>query len=295
MSMRMTVSLVLVFVALLLGSMSLFTVMQWETGIVVRIGKITRTDVQPGLHWLIPFVEKALTFDRRIMTQAMQDERFLTAEKKNVIVDAFIQWHIEDVKRFYTATRRGDFGIASVRLTEVVEDGLRGQFGKRTIQEVVSGERTEIMEQVTKRANKKAFEDLGITIVDVRIKRIDLPEDVSGSVYERMKSERARVAAEFRARGKASAKQIMADANLTHDTILADAQRDALTTRGKGDATAAETYAKAYTADREFFSFYRSLDAYKKTFATGNDILILEPDSEFFRFFANATGKQRAQ
>lgn len=273
---------------LLLGSFAMFTVNEREKAIMFRLGEIVRTDFTPGLYFKIPFINNVRKFDSRILTLDADPERYLTVEKKNVSVDAFIKWRIDDVANFYRATG-GDEMRAGNRLAQIIRDGMKAEFGKRTIQEVVSGERTEIMDILTVTANKQAA-DLGIAIVDVRIKRIDLPREVSSSVFQRMRAERERVARDFRSRGQEAAERIRADADRQRTVILAEAYREAEQTRGEGDAKAAETYAGAYGADPEFYSLYRSLNAYRTTFNSTDDMMVIEPDSDFFRYFKDPRG-----
>lgn len=281
---------VLGLVIVVLASFSMFRVAEWEKAIMFRLGEIRQSEFEPGLHFKIPFINNVRKFDGRIFTQDVEPERFLTVEKKNVIVDSFIMWRIEDVKRYYTAVS-GDERNARLRLEQVVKDGMRGQFSKRTINEVVSGERDMIMTDLTKEANQAA-QQIGITIRDVRIKRIDLPADVNDSVYRRMQAERARVAKEFRSLGFEEAEKIKANADRERQVTLAEAYREAEQIRGEGDAKAAELYAQAYGSAGEFYSFTRSLKAYEKSFGSGSDIMLLEPDSEFFEYFNAAKGKR---
>ncbi|GAB6043917.1 protease modulator HflC [Endothiovibrio diazotrophicus] len=275
----------------LLLSFSMFTVNEREKAIMFRLGEIVRTDFAPGLYFKIPFINNVRTFDGRILTLDADPERYLTVEKKNVSVDAFIKWRIDDVANFYRATG-GDEMRASNRLAQIIRDGMKAEFGKRTIQEVVSGERTQIMDILTVTANKQAA-DLGISIVDVRIKRIDLPRVVSSSVFQRMRAERERVARDFRSRGQEAAERIRADADRQRTVILAEAYREAEQTRGEGDAKSTEVYAAAYGKDPEFYAFYRSLDAYRNTFNSTDDMLIVDPDSDFFRYFKDPLGGAR--
>jgi membrane protease subunit HflC len=261
----------------------MFTVHEREKAILFRLGEIVKTDFTPGLYFKMPFVNNIRTFDARIQTLDAEPERYLTSEKKNVIVDAFVKWRIGDVERYFTSTG-GDPNTANSRLAQIIKDGLRGEFGKRTIQEVVSGERKEIMDILTAQANEQA-KTFGIDLVDVRIKRIDLAKEISDSVYRRMEAERLRVAKDLRARGAESAEVIRADADRRRTVILAEAYRESQTIRGEGDGAAAKIYADAYNQDKEFYGLYRSLDAYKKSFADKGDILILEPDTEFFKYF----------
>lgn len=269
--------------AVLIGSGAIFTVDEREKAILFRLGEIVRTDFEPGLHFKTPFVNNVRKFDARIQTLDAEPERFLTGEKKNLIVDSFVEWKISDVANFYTATG-GDTLTANVRLSQIIKDGLRAEFAKRTIKEAVSGERAKIMQVITSEANKEA-RPFGIEIVDVRIKRIDFPPEISDSVYRRMRAERERVAKDLRSRGAEAAERIRAEADRQRTVILADAYRDSEKLRGEGDARATDIYAKAYGKDIEFYSLYRSLNAYKSTFNSRDDILVIEPDSEFFKYF----------
>lgn len=272
--------------AIALLSMSLFTVDETQTAIRFQLGEIVQDNYRPGLHWKWPIINNVRKFDRRLQTLDTEPERFLTAEKKNVIVDSFAMWRIEDVRLFYT-TVGGDAAQANVRLDQIVKDSLRSEFSKRTIQEVVSGDRDQIMETLSRLLREQATQ-LGIAAVDVRIKRIDLPADVSNSVFSRMKAERLRVAKDFRSRGGEAAERIRADADRQSTVILAEAYRDAERQRGEGDAQAADTYAQTYGKDQDFYSFYRSLTAYRQSFSSKDDVLVLQPDSQFLRYFNKA-------
>ncbi|MBL1277057.1 MAG: protease modulator HflC [Ectothiorhodospiraceae bacterium] len=274
---------ILIAAGVFIASFSIFTVDEREKVILFRLGEIVSTDYTPGLYWKTPFVNNVRKFDSRVQTLDAAPERYLTGEKKNLIVDSFVKWRINDVSNFYTATG-GDVVRANLRLSQIVKDGLRGEFAKRTIKEVVSGEREEIMTLITKLANIQA-ETFGIEIVDVRIKRIDFPPEISDSVYRRMRAERERVAKDLRSRGAESAEKIRAEADRQRTVLIADAFRDAEILRGEGDASATSIYAKAYGKDVEFYSLYRSLNAYKRTFSSKNDILVIEPNSEFFKYF----------
>lgn len=286
-----TLILVLVALVLWIGSMSVFTVDERELAIKFRLGQFERADYEPGIHFKIPFVNKVRKFDRRIMTLDAEPERYLTFEKKNVIVDAFVKWRIADVTAYYKTTG-GDEGRASLRLSQVVKEGLRNEFGKRTIQEAISGERAEIMNIITDQFSDQA-KHFGIAIVDVRIKRVELPDEVSSSVYRRMEAERARVAKELRSQGAEAAERIRAEADRQRTILLAEAYRDAERIRGEGDAKAAEIYASAFGKDEEFYSFYRSLGAYKNVFNKPEDVLVLDPGSEFFRYFQGASAQKK--
>ncbi|MDQ2696540.1 MAG: protease modulator HflC [Pseudomonadota bacterium] len=275
--------LISIAVVLLLAAFSLFSVDETQTAVRFRLGEIVEANYKPGLHFKVPFINNVRKFDARVQTLDTDPERFLTSEKKNVIVDSFVKWRIADAERFYTAVT-GDYVQANLRLDQIIKDGLRSEFGKRTIQEVVSGDRAQIMDILATTAAREASQ-LGLEVLDVRIKRIDLPADVSTSVYRRMRAERERVARDFRSRGEEAAERIRADADRQSTVILAEAYRDAERMRGEGDAKSAETYAQAYGKNADFYSFYRSLSAYRNSFGNRNDVLVLQPDSEFFKYF----------
>ncbi|MES9824982.1 MAG: protease modulator HflC [Candidatus Thiodiazotropha endolucinida] len=268
---------------------SAFIVNQWEVALKLRLGEIVATDYKPGLHWLVPILNNVQTFDARIQTMDSRPERFLTAEKKDVIVDYFAKWRIADVAQYFRSTG-GSLEKTARLLQERINTSLRDEFGKRTVQEVISGERTEIMDKLTKDSDAKAAE-LGVEILDVRVKQIDLPPEVSESVYQRMRAERERVARDLRAKGAEAAEKIRANADRERVVIVADAYREAEKLRGEGDGKAAETYANAYKQDSEFYSFYRSLNAYKKSFQNRSDVMVLQPDSDFFRYLKNRQGQ----
>lgn len=279
---------VVIIALLVVLGFSVFTVHERERAIKFMLGKIERSDYTPGLYFKIPFVQNVSKFDARIQTLDAPPELYLTSEKKNVLVDSFVKWRIQDVERYYTATG-GSVVRASARLGQVVKKGLKDEFGKRSIQEVISAERAKVMDILTVSTSEVA-EDFGIDIVDVRVKRIDLPPDISSSVYRRMAAERQRIAREFRSRGHEEAKRIRARAERQREVILAEAGRDSQTLRGEGDGTATNIYAQAFGQDLEFFSLYRSLNAYKSTFTDRSDILLLKPDSQFFQYFNEASG-----
>jgi len=272
----------------LLGSMSVYTVKEFETGIQFRLGEIVKTDIQPGLHFKLPFVNTVRTFDERILTISTPPDRFLTSEKKNLIVDYYIKWQITDAAAYYRATR-GDERAAVVRIDQIVKDGMKSQISNLTIPEVVSGDRDLFMRNVIEATNDD-IAGLGIRVVDVRIMRIELPTEVSQSVFARMEQERAAVASAVRSRGQEQARRIMADADRQRVEIIAEANREAEQLRGEGDARAAEIYGQAFNKDREFFEFYRSINAYKKAFAGDNNVMVLEPNSSFFRYFGDQSG-----
>ena len=280
---RLGFIVVLALVVLVTGVFSMYQVAEWEKAILFRLGEIVKTDVQPGLHFKIPFVNNVRKFDGRRLTLDVEPERFLTVEKKNVIVDSFVMWRIADAKRFYTAVM-GDERNARQRLEQIVKDGMRGQFSKRTVNQVVSEERDTITKDLTIAASAQAGQ-IGIEIVDVRVKRVDLPSEVSNSVYRRMQAERSRVAKEFRSQGAELAEKIRAGADRQRQVIIAEAYREAEQTRGQGDARAAEIYASAFSKDKEFYAFFRSLRAYQESFDGSNDLMLLAPDGEFFEYF----------
>ena len=281
--------LMLVLGAALVAGFSMYQVGQWEKALLFRLGEIVSTDIEPGLHFKVPIYNNVRKYDGRVLTLDVDPERFLTVEKKNVIVDSFVMWRIADVGRYYTAVM-GDQRHAGQRLEQIIKDGMRGEFSKRTINEVVSGVRDEIMVQLTADANRQA-RAIGLEIVDVRVKRVDLPSEVSDSVYRRMQAERARVAKEFRSQGAEEAEKIRADADRKRQVIIANAYREAEQIRGQGDARAAEVYADAYGKEKDFYAFYRSLQAYQQSFQQGNDMMLLQPDGEFFRYFNQSAGE----
>ncbi len=268
-----------------LGMLSVFTVDQTEKAIKFKFGQIQKSDYEPGLHFQWPLINNVKKFDSRVQTMDSNPERFLTSEKKNVIVDSFVKWRIGDVNKFYTVVS-GNVIQANLRLDQIIKDAFRGEFGKRTIKQLVSTDREAIREILVKNSKPLAA-NLGLEIIDVRVKRIDLPEEVSSSVFRRMEAERERVAREFRSQGSEAAEKIRADADRQRVVTLANAFKEAEKLRGEGDAKSAETYANAYGADAEFFTFSRSLNAYKKTFSESGSMMVLDPDSDFFKYFKN--------
>lgn len=272
------VVIALLFVAL----SSVFFVDQRERVILLRLGQIEKSDYQPGLHFKIPFFDEIRRFDGRILSLDSTPAGYLTGEKKNLLVDSFILWRISNVANYFTAMS-GDENKARDRLSQIIKDNLRGEFGKRTIQEVVSGDRSAMVADIMKNANK-AVADFGIEIVNVRIKRIDLPTEVSSSVFTRMEAERERVAKELRSQGAEEAEKIRSDADRQRTILLAEAQRSAEVLRGEGDAQATDIYAKAYGQNSDFYAFYRRLTAYGNVF-NGDDMLVIEPKGDFFNNF----------
>ena len=273
----------LVFLVLVVGGNSLFVIKQTERAVMLQFGEIVQPDIQPGLHVKIPWVNTVRKFDGRILTEDSPQQRFLTAEQKFLEVDSFAKWRIKDVRQFYVSTG-GDTAVAGSRLAERINDGLRDQIASRTLVEVVAGERDQLMWALTAELNETTVADLGVEIIDVRVKRIDLPDDVRQSVYDRMITERNREAQDHRSRGDELAIGISADAERRAVIYRAEAYRDAEQIRGDGDAQATRIYAEAYSKDPEFYAFTRSLNAYRATFSSKGDILLLDPDSEFFKY-----------
>lgn len=280
----------IVVAVLVIGYFSVFTVNQWQTAIMFRFGEITDTNYGPGLHFKIPWVNTVKKFDNRLLNLDQDQSRFITSEQKDLIVDYYAKWRISNFRTFYQATNGGDIDYANGLLSQRINSALRDEFGKHTVQEVVAGERDLIL-KIVRNNTKTLPKEMGIQVVDVRTKRIDLPESVSSSVYQRMRAERTRVAKDHRARGKEQAERIEATADRDRAVILAEAYRDGQMIRGEGDAKATEIYAAAYSKNPEFYALYRSLNAYKKSFSSKSDILVLKPDSDFFKYFNNPKGK----
>ena len=276
-------ALVLIGVLAVVGSSSLFVVQEQQLALLLRLGEIVDADFKPGLHFKVPLIQDVVKFDKRIQTLDANPERFLTIEKKFVVVNSYAKWRISDVAQFYRSTR-GSADATSRLLSARINAALRDEFGKRTVQEVVSGERTEIMATLARNANEQAA-DLGVEIVDVRVKQIDFSDDISENIYERMRTERHRVAAELRAEGAEAAERIQADADRQRIEIVSTAYRDAEKLRGEGDAQAADIYAQAFEQNPDFYAFWRSLTAYRDVFSDGGSMMVLDPESEFFRFF----------
>ncbi len=273
--------------ALIVLSMAMFTVDQRQYAIVFQLGEIKEVIGEPGLNFKWPLIQNVRYFDKRILTlDTPEPERFITSEKKNVLVDLFVKWRIIDVKQYYISVG-GDEARAQTRLSQTVNAGLREEFGKRTVHDVVSGERDNIMELMRGKADQDARK-IGVQIIDVRVKRVDLPQEVSESVYRRMEAERKRVANELRSQGAAEAEKIRADADKQREIIVAEAYREAQRVKGAGDAKATAIYAEAFNSNPEFYAFYRSLEAYRQSFKSKNDVLVLEPNSEFFRYLKGA-------
>lgn len=277
---------ILLAVAAVIVYMATFVIHERELAIKFKLGEIVEADYEPGIYFQIPIINNVLKFDSRILTMDTPSERYLTVEKKNVIVNAYAKWRIVDPKLFYTASG-GDERRAVARMSSIINNELKGKIASKTMREVISGERATIMQEVTDKAGVK-IQDLGIELIDVRVKKVELPDNVSNNVYRRMQTERQTVAKEFRSRGEEQAKQIRANADRQREEILAEAYRKSEEIRGLGDATAAKTYADSYNQDREFYSFYRSLNAYQQSFGNNQDIILLSPESDFFKYFKDS-------
>ena len=282
-------SIILVVALGIVGVSSAFIVTETEFAIKFQLGRIIKSDFEPGLHFKVPFVNNVRKFDRRLLTLDTEAEKMLTSEQKFVAVDSFVKWHITDVSRFYTATQ-GNERVALNRLDSIVKDRIRNQIASRTLVEVISEQRVTTMQDIAREANNAAG-DLGIEVVDVRIKAIELPDDVRDSVFRRMAADRQKEANLYRFEGRESAERIRAGADREAQVILAESEREGQTIRGAGDARSIEIYANAYGQDEEFFAFYRSLQAYNTSFGNGSDVLVLDPSSSFFEYFGSEEPK----
>ncbi|MBT5411983.1 MAG: protease modulator HflC [Cellvibrionales bacterium] len=287
---KRTLSIVFILALTLVATSTLYVIQETELAVKLRFGRLIETDIQPGLHYKIPFVDKVRKFDARVLTLDADPASFFTVEKKRLIVDAFSKWRIVDVDVYYRSTG-GNFLVAQERLASRVNDGLRNQFGARTLQEVVSGERDQLMKNLADKLNLTVRQTLGVEVVDVRIKGIDLPPEVSEQVYRRMKAEREKEARILRSEGGEQAEKIRADADRQKTVILANAYKIAEETKGQGDAQATSTYADAYTKNPEFYAFIRSLTAYGKSFSNKGDVLLVDPKSDFFRYLNSQKGE----
>ncbi len=275
---------------IIFSSLAMFTVNQWQHVIVRQLGEIVAVKQQPGLYFKVPLLQDVRFFDIRLRTlDTAESERFITSEKKNVLVDYFVKWRIVDAKQYFVSVA-GDESQAQTRLMQTVNDSLRAEFGKRTVHDVVSGERDRIMEILRQKADIDARK-IGVQVMDVRLKRVELPQEVSESVYQRMEAERKRVANELRSQGAAEAEKIRADADRQREVTIAEAYRTAQETKGEGDAKASATYAAAYGQSPEFYAFYRSMEAYRQSFKNKSDVMVLEPNSEFFKYMKSSGGK----
>jgi membrane protease subunit HflC len=278
--------------AILIASMTLFTVDQRQYAIVFQLGEVKQVIQEPGLKFKWPLIQNVRYFDSRILTiDTPEPERFITAEKKNVLVDHFVKWRIIDPQLFYVSVA-GDEARARIRLLQTVNSGLREEFGRRTVHDVVSGERNRIIELMRERADRDA-RTIGVQILDVRLKRVDLPAEVSDAVYRRMEAERTRVANELRSQGAAEAERIRADADRQREVIVAEAYRDAQRLKGEGDAKATAIYAQAFGKNADFYSFWRSLEAYRSSFADKGDVMVVDPTSDFFKYMKNSDGPRK--
>ena len=287
---KRTLSIVFVLALTLVATSTLYVIQETELAVKLRFGRLIETDIQPGLHYKIPFVDKVRKFDARVLTLDADPASFFTVEKKRLIVDAFSKWRIVDVDVYYRSTG-GNFLVAQERLASRVNDGLRNQFGARTLQEVVSGERDQLMKNLADKLNLTVRQTLGVEVVDVRIKGIDLPPEVSEQVYRRMKAEREKEARILRSEGGEQAEKIRADADRQKTVLLANAYRIAEETKGQGDAQATSTYADAYTKNPEFYAFIRSLNAYGQSFSNKCDVLLVDPKSDFFLYLNSQKGE----
>ena len=283
MSMRTLVVALIAAALVILGMNSLFIVTEMQRAVLLEFGKVVRDNIEPGLHLKLPIINEVRKFDGRVLTSDAPPERFLTLEKKAVIVDSFAKFKIDNVETYYTSTS-GDERRAEELLKERINTGLRNEISKRTLYEVVSGERDQLMQILTENLNEVAQEQLGVSVVDVRVKRIDLPQEVSQSVYDRMNTERDIEAREHRAKGQELAVGIRADADKQQEVLIAEAYSSAEEIRGEGDAQAASIYASAFQKDKDFYEFYRSMSAYQRTFSNKGDVLLIQPDSEFFKY-----------
>lgn len=283
--------LIVLVVILVVASLALFTVDQRQNAIVFRLGEPVQVITKPGLYLKVPLLDNVRFFDVRILTMDPDEpERYITSEKKNLLVDSFVKWRIVDVVLYYISVG-GDETRARIRLAQTVNDNMRAEFGKRTIHEVVSGERESIMDLMREKVDTDARK-IGVQVLDVRLKRVDLPLEVSEAVYRRMEAERKRVANELRSLGFAESEKIRADADRQREVIVAEAYRDAQRIKGQGDARAAATYAQAFQQNPEFYSFYRSLEAYRQSLKSKSDVLVLDPSSDFFKYLKSPTGKR---
>jgi modulator of FtsH protease HflC len=279
------------FVMLVLAAMSLYTVDQREYALVFRLGEIVAVKKEPGLYFKLPLVDDLKYFEKRIVTLDWeQPAEIVTSENKTMTVDSFVKWRIIDPVKYYVSVKEGGEAAAEDRLSQVVNAGLRDEFGKRTVRDVIAGERGAIMESMRVRADKEARQ-IGIQVVDVRLKRVDYSEDISKSVFDRMIAERKRIANQLRSEGSAASEKIRADADKQREVIIAEAFRDAQKAKGEGDAKAAEIYSSAYGKNPEFYAFYRSQEAYKNSFKNKSDVLVLDPSSDFFKYMRGAGGK----
>ncbi|MGS2717451.1 protease modulator HflC [Eionea flava] len=290
MSMKSIIGIIAILIAALVMSATLYVVPEYKKGVVLRFGKLQEIRPEVGLNWKLPFSDEVRLFDSRILTLDAPPENYFTIQNKRLVVDSYAKWQVSDAELYYTSTG-GNIDVAGRRLAVRISDGLRNEFGKRTLHEVVSGERDELMASLVETINQTVGSELGVKVVDIRVKRIDLPNEVRNSVYDRMRAGREKEAREYRSKGKEQAEIIRADADRQRTVIEAEAYRDAELLRGEGDAKATALYASAYSRDPEFYSFVRSLQAYKSTFQNKGDIMLVDPDSDFFRYLKNSQGQ----
>lgn len=277
-------------IALTILSKSVFVVSETERAVMMKFGEVVKPDIKPGLHFKMPFVNTIRRFDARLLTLDARPERFLTIEKKSLIVDSYAKWRVADVRKYYQATNGEELRTQGL-LAQLINDGLRNEIGERDMHEVVSGKRDELMRSLTEKINEQALTEYGVEVKDIRVKKVDLPPEVRNSVFDRMNTERQRLAQEHRSKGKELAEGIRAAADREKVVIESDAYREAEQLRGEGEAKAAAIYAKAYNRNPEFYAFWRSLSAYEETFSKKSDILVIKPDSEFFKYLNTASGK----
>jgi len=288
---NLSLTLFALLAVLLFATLSLFTVDQREYALVFRLGEIVSVKKEPGLYLKMPFIDGVKFFDKRIVSLDWEEpSKFNTSENKYMMVDSFVKWRVIDPARYYVSFKEGGEAAAEDRLSKVVNAGLRAEFGKRTVHDVIAGERTAIMNSIRKRADAEARQ-VGIQVVDVRLKRVDYSEDISKSVYDRMIAERKRIANQLRSEGSAASEKIRADADRQREVIIAEAYRDAQKTKGEGDAKAAEIYVEAYGKNPEFYAFYRSTEAYKNSFKSKSDVMVLDPNTDFFKYMRSSTKK----
>ena len=274
---------------------SLYIVTDKQTAILLRFGEIIDPKIESGLHFKVPILNTVRKFDSRVLTLDAIPQPYFTEEKKRLIVDAFVKWRISDNEQFYITSSGGQLSALRTLLTQRVDEGLRNQFGKRTVQDVISGERDELMRVLTADLNKVANSELGVEVIDVRVKKIELPTEVNDSVYNRMRTERERLAQELRAEGNEIAEEIRANADKERTVILADAYKTAEIIKGEGDAAATSTYAKAFNKNPEFYEFTRSLSAYQSTFENKSDVLLIDPESDFFKYLDSSFGTSKSE
>ena len=287
--------IIAILALIILLANSLYIVTDKQTAILLRFGEIIDPKIESGLHFKVPILNTVRKFDSRVLTLDAIPQPYFTEEKKRLIVDAFVKWRISDNEQFYITSSGGQLSALRTLLTQRVDEGLRNQFGKRTVQDVISGERDELMRVLTADLNKVANSELGVEVIDVRVKKIEWPTEVNDSVYNRMRTERERLAQELRAEGNEIAEEIRANADKERTVILADAYKTAEIIKGEGDAEATSTYAKAFNKNPEFYEFTRSLSAYQSTFENKSDVLLIDPESDFFKYLDSSFGTSKSE